>query len=228
MNTLARFALGIGAAAVIAGCGGSQPVGVPSGATASRGASRIAASPCRVHRNWYFRGACVSQTLSPSGSTFQLSAYDGFALTITIPPNDSNGSVTFEVSDATGNGDVSGKYFGHKFPLYGPKCYWDGGRSRKCPGKAFFYVHITGDNQQVIRLYGVPTAQLQSSAGFPGRTCFPAHIFMSGRIPEWWPDQGLAAQPNGNSLTLELSNADRYWGTRFHPYTHAVHAFACR
>jgi hypothetical protein len=214
--------------ALLAGCGGSQLGTVPSRAMTASVTSETAATACRVPDIWYFRGACVSHVLPPSGWTFNLSEYKGYTLTITIPANNGPGSDTFDVSDATGKGDITGKYFGAKFPRYGPECHSDG-RIEKCPGKVFFYAHITGNNQQVIALNGVVTAQLESSDGFPRKTCFPAHIHLStSDVSEWFPDQGLSEKPNGNSLSLNLATPNRYWGTRFHPNAHAVYAFVCR
>jgi hypothetical protein len=213
--------------ALLAGCGGRQPATVPSDAITASVTSDSAATACRLGHNWYFHGACVTHILPTYGWTFDLPEYSGYTLTITIPSNNSSGANTFEVSDATGNGDITGKYRRERFPPYGPKCYSDD-RVVKCPGKVFFYVHITGDNTQVIALNGVVRAQLESSSGFPGKSCFPAHIHVDAYGSKWVLDRGLSAKPNGNTLSLDLSSADRYWGTRFEPYAHAVHAFVCR
>jgi hypothetical protein len=221
-------AFGICAAvSMLGGCGGSQPAATPPGMTSAGVMQDTPATACHRRDNWYFHGACVSHVLPRSGWTFQLPEYLGYTLTVTIPANLGTGRDRFEVSDATGNGDITGKYEGNAFPPYGPTCYSRGGYTHKCPGTPFFYVHITGNNPQAFALYGVPTAQLESSDGFPRRTCFPAHIFMNYQLPEWWTNRGLSAMPRGNSLALALSNAKRYWGTHFHPYVHAVHAFVC-
>jgi hypothetical protein len=226
-----QLALGISTAgltiALLGGCGGTQPAAAPPSVTTAGMTPDTAAKACHVHDNWYFHGACVTHVLPTSGWTFQLPEYAGYTLTVTIPANNGNGQDLFEVSDATGNGDITGKYDGNTFPPYGPTCYLRGGSTHKCPGKTFFYVHITSNNQQVITLDGVPTAQLESNDGFPDRTCFPAHIFMNGNFPEWFVNRGLSERPNGNSLWMDLSNRKRFWGIRFHPYAHAVHAFVC-
>jgi hypothetical protein len=229
MRVFTRCALRIGITAVlVAGCAGPQSPTISSGVPSSRAASRTPDAACKVPHNWYFRGACVSQSLPTSGATFQLSEYRGYALTISLPANNNSGSDTFEVSDADGKGDISGKYDGGRFPPYGPLCYLRGGGTEKCPGKVFYYVHITGDNPNVVTFYGPQTARLTSSDGFPGTFCFPAHIYMYGDTAQWWPDQGLGAQPSGNTLSLVISNPNHYWGTRFHSYVHGVHAFVCR
>jgi hypothetical protein len=228
-DVLTRYELGIGVAALLlAACGGPQSPTISSGSPPSSLTSRTPNTACRVPHNWYFHGACVSQPLSASGSTFALSEYRGYALTISLPANNSSGSNTLGVSDATGKGDISGKYSRGRFPPYGPRCYSSRGQIGKCPGKVFYYVHITGDNPEVITFYGAQTAQVTSSDGFPGKFCFPAHIHINGSVAEWFPDQGLGAAPSGNTLSLVISNPNHYWGTRFHPYAHAVHAFVCR
>ncbi len=226
---LRRDALSIGvASAMLAACGGSQPpIAAPGAIPQTSLLAAPAGRECRVPNDWYFHGACVSHELPASGWTYNLAAYRGYALAVTIPKNDGNGTAVFDVSDATGNGDITGKYNGATFPPYGPTCYHRVGRKGKCPGKVFFYLHMAGNNQQVITLTGVPTATLTSESGFPGSRCFPAHLHRTPYANEWWPNVGLSKVPKGDRLSLKLSNVDQYWGHSFHINANAVHAFAC-
>lgn len=169
----------------------------------NEGGRAAVTSPCDMPNDWYFEGSCTEHVLPSSGWKYSLVKYRGYALTASVPSNNGNGTAKLYASDATGRGDITGRYKGKSFAPYGTNCYVNG-KKAACPGKVFLYLHVTSTNTKTITLHAPVTATVSSDAGYSGTKCFPGFLEKG-----WDVETDLAEKPNGHTLSLTFGKASQ-------------------
>jgi hypothetical protein len=127
-STLLRSgAVTIGATLALAACSGHGVVPSSPGYTVT---SPMSAVPAQRHRRaacpqpaWVFMGACQVGRANPKGFSIKLAAYNGYTVSIAVPPSNVKVNTPFVLVDATGKGDIK-PYKGMKFPLYKGAFYY--------------------------------------------------------------------------------------------------------
>jgi hypothetical protein len=191
---LSRFALAMGAAAaLLAGCGGSQPpIGAPGNSLRlplpsldDTGTSPLALKTCATtppQYGWIFKGACQKFDLTSTGAHFSLGEYQGLTVKGLIGKNTAKGTVKIALADAIDkNGDIE-TYKGKSF------------RKFKENGTTYFYASAVNQSTQVIKpimVQGEPVLQytVTDAKGFgDANTCGAAILtFPKGKSPRWHP-----------------------------------------
>lgn len=201
-RVLNRYALcSCVAAAILAGCGGSQPpIGAPGAmAAGTPGASMMqpatmtcATSPPQYR--WIFKGACDRQVLLQStGGNFSLAEYDGIKVRGEIGRNTTRGTATLTIADATDtNGDVAN---------------WEGKVFPKHIGKTFLYAVAINQSNQTIKMItvrGTPTLRyvVTDAKGLPGKTCGDALLSMPRHGRPTWVATPAVGHAKGNKVTI--------------------------
>jgi hypothetical protein len=136
--------------------------------TPTRDATKGSTSLCNLPRMWHFNGSCKAFAMKKAGTTVALDQYRGLTVTITWPgdhpPQNDNKFVT---SVATGDGDITGKFKGRKFPAYGSiPCEDPYFRKTSCPGEAFLYNFFENSSSFEIGWDNTPKFTIENSGSF--------------------------------------------------------------
>ena len=166
-------------------------------------------SPCKPPgKFWYFRGSCKAYAMKKGGTLVSLDPYHGLTFTMIWPgdhpPQSTNRFVT---GDAIGDGDITGKFDGSIFPLYGTKkCIDRYFRTTTCIGTAFLYTVTANTTSFEIGWDHAPKVEVTNAKGYPGSTCREIQLLdIPGRGWLWmlWPVKG---KPVGSTLVIEASH----------------------
>jgi len=162
-----------GGAAVPAGEHVAPPAGIFSGA--DRAGKACANTP----NIWDFKGSCTSGSFGTQGQRISLKPYRGVTLVFTVPVNRDPSKATFISADATGSGDVTGKFNGRSFVPYGQKTCVKG---VKCPGHSIVYFLFVDRASFAISIRKAPAIAVTSDK-VSGPNCLPARWTAKGWQP---------------------------------------------
>jgi hypothetical protein len=140
-----------------------------------------AASKCNIRKFWYFRGSCVEFNLKPG--PLALAQYKGLTTKVVFPPNDAPPQTPFIVGEGTNLTDITGKYGGAKFPLFGSiPCLNTMGQTVTCPaGADFLYLLVLNASPATdVRFNATPGVTVTDTGGFPGTKCGAAALEIGG------------------------------------------------
>jgi hypothetical protein len=184
-----------GAAALVAtlafaACAGGSS-SIPSSGASSAGTSyrgvpvtdAAGANPCPINiGGWNFGGSCSPIVLKTSGGKGGLKAYEGYTISSELSSGTQKNGQVVVFADATGNGDITGKLKGKKFPLLkGAFLYLEGLNT----GAAFVF------NKS-------PGIAITAAKGFPGKTCVLSELAATGK----WTSEPLPSGIKGKTLTF--------------------------
>ncbi|MBV8153021.1 MAG: hypothetical protein JO192_13065 [Candidatus Eremiobacteraeota bacterium] len=217
--------------ASLAACGGRNVVPVPS---TFAGPSFVgfdvpnAGKPCQTlsHQGvWFFHGSCTSAYVKSGKTTFKLKAYKGITQTVQYPAV--SGSVpaktTFVTGEATGNGDVTGKFQGQKFPIFGSKkvpCIDQSGSPQTCNGKAVVYDLLVNGTTNTVNFTGSPSFAIRAPTILkPWRSCILQQMIQAGSGFAYQQTPVAQFVKNGR-VTLPV------YPSSFHMNAHTVEVFA--
>jgi hypothetical protein len=149
--------------------------------------------------DWIFKGACEKITLKPTGASFSLQEYDNITVKGSIGKNNTKGTATIYLADATDtNGDIT-DYKGASFEKY------------KAEGKTFIYAVAVNQSDQVIKPVaekGKPILQyvITDSKGLPGKTCGVALLAESRTGKYVWTSFPGQFTAKGDTVTITQYN----------------------
>ena len=200
-------------AVVFSACSGARTI--PQPVVSSAFAALPLAQTCNVKGFWYLRGSCKKTNLTSKGGTFRLAPYRSITFVLTLGANTVAGKDPFFFSDATGNGDVTGKNAGQAFKPYSKSACFTG---FSCPGTPVIYFsNINTGNE--VGLIGASAAKMYDAGALPGRKlCVPAVATKNG----WIADVTIGVKPSKHRFTINYP-ADKL----FLPTGQLVVAYAC-
>jgi hypothetical protein len=196
LPSFATVLIATAAAALLSACGARATLPMAQSQPMSAPATRALGVDCNVKGFWYLRGGCTVANLTSAGGTFRLPAYRSITFTLSLGANTTAGKDRFVFSDATGNGDITGKNAGKRFAAYSAsKCV----SGFTCTGTAVVYFsNINKGNE--VGLLGPSSVTVADTAGFAGKKlCFPALSTPLG----WFPDPRAGVKPSKTSFRIK-------------------------